>query len=76
VVASLLFAEICFILQQNYTFFDELLYGLTVILGEHCSGSSLNFWWLISVDNLFLSFSRVDWICCLHGWPSVVAKSS
>jgi hypothetical protein len=43
VVAWLLFAGICFILQQNSTFFDELLYGLTDILGEHCSGSSFEF---------------------------------
>jgi hypothetical protein len=60
VLASLLFAGICFILQRISTFFDELLYGLTDILDEHCSGSSLNFWLLISVENLFLSFYK--WI--------------
>ncbi len=61
VVASLLLAVICFILQQFF-FFDEVLYGLTDIFSENCSGSSLNFWLLISFDNLFFSFSRVDWI--------------
>ncbi len=40
VVASLLLAGICFILQH---FFYEILRGLTDIFGEHCSGSSLNF---------------------------------
>jgi hypothetical protein len=46
----------------KFFFFDELLYGWTDIFGEHCSGSSLNFWLLIFVDNLFLSISKVDWI--------------
>jgi hypothetical protein len=49
-------------MKFNSTFFDELLYGLTDIFGEHYSGSSLNFWLLITVDYLFLSFSKVDWI--------------
>ncbi len=60
VVASLLFAGNCFILQQNSTFFDELLYAFIDILGEHCSGSRLNLRLLISGDNLFLIF--LEWI--------------
>ena len=63
VVASLIFAGICIILQRNSTFFDEVLERLMEILGEHCSGSSLNFRLLISFDNLFLNCSRLDWRC-------------
>ena len=60
---------------MKFNFLDELLYCLTEILGEHCSGSSLNFWLLILVDNLFFSCSRLDWRC-FWGWVFFVAESS
>jgi hypothetical protein len=80
-VICALWLHLCYWLEfvsfyNEIHFFDGVLYQLTGIFGEHCSGSSLNFWLLILIDNLFFSFSRVDWIWSLHGWRSFVAKSS
>jgi hypothetical protein len=56
VLAPLVFAGICFILQLNLYFFLDPTNSLTNIFVENSSGSSLNLQSFNSVDNLFFKF--------------------
>ncbi len=68
VVASLLFAGICFILHWKVTFFEDSWWCLTDTLGENYSGSSLNLRLIISFANLLFRSSSLDLIVCFFDW--------
>ncbi len=65
VLASFVFAGICFILHLNWIFFFDPSNSLTDTFVENSSGSSLNIRSFNSVDNLFFKFWRSDWTCCI-----------
>jgi hypothetical protein len=68
VVASLLFAGICFILHWKVTFFEDAWYCFTDTSGENCCGSSLNLQLIISFANLLFRSSSLDSIVCFFDW--------
>ncbi len=76
VVASLLFAGICFILHQMVTFFEDAWWCLTDTSRENCSGSSLNLQLIISFANLLFRSSSFDLIVCFFDWWLFGSKSS
>ena len=65
VVASLLLAGICLILQLNRIFCLDPTNSLTDTFVENSSGSSLKLRSFKSVDNFLFKFWRSDWTCCI-----------